>query len=136
MSGSALVQISVDVDTSGPMFNGLAREAVVAYAHEVTGVVAREGKVMVKDRLHQVLKHPTGFYESRIRAYNQGALGAVIIGDNVIYGAWLEGVGSRNSPVTRFKGYRTFRVVGQALDHLAGGIAESLLREKYIGRMN
>lgn len=133
---SGLVSISVEVDTSGPLFNGLAEEAMRAYVKDVPAVVAREGKIMVRERLHQVLKHPTGYYESRVRIYAGGSLGRVIVGDNVIYGAWLEGVGSRNSPVTRFKGYRTFREVGQALDHLSGGIAERLLHEKYLRRMN
>jgi hypothetical protein len=132
---SGLVSIHVDVDTHGPIFNGLAEVALRAYVRAVPEELAKEGKLMVKERLHQVLKHPTGYYESRIRKYSLGSLGAVIVGDNVIYGAWLEGVGSRNFPHTRFKGYRTFLEVGQALDHLSGPIAERLLREKYLGRM-
>jgi hypothetical protein len=133
---SALVTLHVDVDTSGPMFNGVAEAELKRYMRAVPAAVAKEGKLMVKERLHQVLKHPTGYYESRVRIYANGALSRVIVGDNVIYGAWLEGVGSRNSPVTRFKGYRTFREVGQALDHLSGEIAELLLRDHYLPAMN
>ncbi len=37
----------------------------------------------------------------------------------IIYGPWLEGVGSRNFPVTRFKGYSMFRKVAQQIDRKA-----------------
>ena len=44
----------------------------------------------------------------------------------IIYGPWLEGVGSRNYPVTRFKGYSTFRKVAQEI----GRKAPQLLTKK------
>ncbi|MGV9803926.1 hypothetical protein ACWDTP_38425, partial [Mycobacterium sp. NPDC003449] len=52
----------------------------------------------------------------------------------VVYGPWLEGTGSRNAPVTRFRGYATFRRVKAMIDRRAPGIAQRLLR-RYIGRM-
>ena len=47
----------------------------------------------------------------------------------VIYGPWLEGTGSRNYPVTRFKGYRNWRRVTQMLEKAAKPIAEKSIRE-------
>lgn len=77
---------------------------------------------VVRQLLGAVLKHPTGYYQSKIRATNTES--RVIIDDQrVVYGPWLEGTGSRNYPVTRFKGYHTFRRAGQILPEKAFALA-------------
>jgi hypothetical protein len=53
----------------------------------------------------------TGNYRRNISTTITG-LNAVITDGGVIYGPWLEGVSSRNT-TTRFKGYASFRRVGQ-----------------------
>jgi hypothetical protein len=40
------------------------------------------------------------------------------------YGPWLEGVGSRNAPVTRFEGYHALAEATELTDRAAFGIAE------------
>jgi hypothetical protein len=40
------------------------------------------------------------------------------------YGPWLEGVGSRNSPVTRFPGYHALAEAAEITERAAEGIAE------------
>jgi hypothetical protein len=72
---------------------------------------------MVRSRLGEVLQNPTGYYESRITS-EVSALGARVTDGGVIYGPWLEGVGSRNQ-TTRFKGYATFRKTRQELEYKA-----------------
>lgn len=54
------------------------------------------------------LRHPTGFYESHL-AVRSGPGEAYVTDQGVIYGHWLEGDGSRNSPATRFPGYWSAR---------------------------
>jgi hypothetical protein len=61
--------------------------------------------------------------------------GTAIVDGDVVYGPWLEGVGSRNSPVTRFAGYHTFRKAGQKLNGEAGVIANVVIKP-YIGEIN
>ena len=116
-----------DVSYSGPMFDGRAREDFRQAIEEIKDQVAQEGENLVHVRLGSVLKHPTGRYEGSI-AIDRQADDRVIVGDNVIYGAWLEGIGSRNAPVTRFRGYSTFRLVTQDLnDHVALEIAQRVI---------
>lgn len=126
-------RITTNVNASGPLFDGRAQRAANEYCDQLRYRVATEAEDMVRARLQTVLKHPTGYYESRIRVERTGDTYQVTDG-GVVYGPWLEGTGSRNAPVTRFRGYATFRRVKAMIDRRAGGIAQRLLR-RYIGRM-
>lgn len=123
----------IDVRTSGPIFDGRARRAASDYARRVDDEIAEYAARKVRQTLHTVLKHPTGYYESHIRAEARGQLHSMATDGGVVYGPWLEGVGSRNQ-TTRFKGYRTFRRVRQEVQRDAGNIAERIL-PMYISRM-
>ncbi|MEU3161785.1 hypothetical protein ABZ753_30935 [Streptomyces griseoincarnatus] len=82
---------------------------------------------MIHTRLRQVLRHPTGYYQSKISVDRTGDGRYKIHDQRIIYGPWLEGTGSRNSPVTRFPGYFTFRRTKALLDRQAPQIARELL---------
>jgi hypothetical protein len=130
-----VLDIVVDVKLSGPFFRpGYAEQVIKAYCDEVPLKVAGVGKADVDATLHRVLQHPTGYYQSMIAVRH--FIGAAVIYDQrVIYGRWLEGVGSRNFPVTRFRGYHTFRDVGARLDDKAEEIAGHVLHQ-YVRRLN
>lgn len=100
-----------------------------AYATHTEREVADEGAKLIRNRLNTVLRHQTGFYRSHI----QGE-GDRITDNGVVYGPWLEGVGSRNR-TTRFKGYFTFRRTTQAIEARSGEIAEHIL-PPYLGRLD
>lgn len=121
--------MSVSVNAHGPVFDGRAAAAAHAFARESQNYVAAKGSDMVKHNLHGVLRHPTGYYESRVSAH-----GNVVQDGGVIYGPWLEGVGSRNR-TTRFKGYFTFRRTTQELRARSVPIAEELLHARYLREM-
>ena len=55
-----------------------------------------------------------GHYRRNVSGEVQGLRGRIDDG-GVIYGPWLEGTSDRNK-TTRFKGYGTFRQVGQELE--------------------
>ncbi|MES9522464.1 hypothetical protein [Streptomyces capoamus] len=117
----------------GPLFDGRTLKALHTYRDEVSLRIAEEGEKLIRQRLHVVLQHPTGYYESRISVDRAGE-GYRVSDGNVIYGPWLEGVGSRNSPVTRFPGYATFRRTKPLVDQRARQIAVQLLaRYKSMG---
>lgn len=117
----------------GPLFDGRTAAALHAYRDEISLRIAEEGEKLIRQRLHQVLKHPTGYYESRISVDRAGD-GYRVSDGGVIYGPWLEGVGSRNSPVTKFPGYATFRRTKPLVDQRARQIAVQLLaRYKAMG---
>jgi hypothetical protein len=119
-------QIRVNATRSGPLRDGRFARAARQYANDIEYAVALHGEKLVKQRLHQVLKHPTGYYESRI-GIDRSRGGYTVNDSRVIYGPWLEGTGSRNAPVTRFRGYATFRRVKPIVDRDAHRIAIQLL---------
>ena len=123
----------VQVTLSGPVFDGRARKAVDEFVVDAEDAVAQEGVNLVKQRLGQVLRHPTGYYESRIVSDRQRD-DAQVTDQGVVYGPWLEGTGSRNT-TSRFKGYRTFRLTTQELQAAAHDIAARRL-PPYLDRMN
>lgn len=120
------------VTASGPLFDGGAEKAVEDFRRAAEEEIGKEGVTMIQTQLDRVLRHPTGYYRSRITTERAGDRVQVTDG-GVVYGPWLEGVGSRNKS-TRFKGYRTFRLVAQQLQKKVGPIAERVL-PGYLGRM-
>jgi hypothetical protein len=116
----------------GPMFNGKTAAALHTYADEVGYKVATYAEDQVQQRLVQVLQHPTGYYQSKVTVERAGT-GYRVTDQGVVYGPWLEGVGSRNR-TTRFKGYATFRRTKALVDRRASQIAYELLtRYKAMG---
>lgn len=125
--------IDIETSVSGPLFDGRAEAALKDYTHAVAHDLGEQGERMVRDTLHAVERHPTGFYESHTNVRYNG--GIVIVNDGgVVYGPWLEGTGSRNR-TTRFKGYGTYRKVTEQLKAKVTEVAEATLR-RFIGRMN
>lgn len=115
---------------SGPLFDGRARAAANAYVDHLERQLAEEGLNILRGEMHRVFRNPTGYYESRCRVEG----GNKITDSRVVYGPWLAGVGSRNSPVTRFKGYDHWIRTRHQLNARKRGIGERLLR-RYTGRM-
>lgn len=120
------------IETRGPIFNGQAEMLIERMCREIEKAVGDQGKDMVSGVLPNVLRHPTGHYQSQIRTEVLGA-GVDVTDGGIIYGPWLEGIGSRNR-TTRFKGYATFRRVGQALKLRAGRIAAPIVN-RYVRRL-
>ena len=115
--------MGVDVTTSGPIVDGRGAEIIQRWRREWEDHWGRVTGDRVHRRLATVLRHPTGYAESRVHTERVGD-GVRTDMSNLIYGLWLEGVGSRNSPVTRFPGYHTFRDVGAQLQQEVGGHAD------------
>lgn len=115
--------VSADVDVSGPLFTGSLGRAIARGCEEARQNVGEMGVEMVRARFDTVLRHDAPAYRTgkrvpgtlraAVQVAHEGDLVRVHNGD-VIYRAWIEGTGSRNRS-TRFKGYRTFRKVGQLL---------------------
>lgn len=121
-----------DLDFDGPLFDGRAAAAGRRLVRDMSDTLGQRGKEMILERLGQVIKHPTGYYESQVRAEAHGSVDTVITDGGVVYGPWLEGTSSRNE-TTRFKGYGTFRRVAQELERdaeqLTRGDVDRAVRE-------
>lgn len=120
--------ISVTVVKVGPFFDGRAAKQIQNACDAIEQRVATIGASMIRTELHAVLRNETPYYRLQNEA-REDPPGWKIWDRGVIYGPWLEGVGSRNFPVTRFKGYATYRRTFQQIDRRAGVIAQYTIRE-------
>ncbi|MVO84191.1 hypothetical protein GPA10_05240 [Streptomyces sp. p1417] len=122
--------LDVSTRATGPLFDGRARAAANAYVNRLERQLAEEGLNILRVEMRAVFRNPTGYYESRCRVED----GRRITDSRVVYGPWLAGVGSRNFPVTRFKGYDHWIRTRHQLNERKVGLGERLLR-RYTGRM-
>jgi hypothetical protein len=125
----------IQVTFTGPMFNGAAEVAYNDFIDNLHREAAKVAQDMVGRRLIQVIREPTGFYESNIQTERIEATASRVHDNNVIYGNWLEGTSSRNRGRPGFPGYHTFRVVTQQMDSKTKQVADQIL-PKYLRRMN
>lgn len=128
------MRMNIKVSQKGAIFKAsetkaAGRRMVIA----INEALAQEAFNRIKSRLGQVLKNPTGFYESRI-AIDRKQIYRGVSDSNVIYGGYLEGVSSLNAR-TRFKGYHTFRQVKQEINRDKEKIAQPFVR-RFIEEMN
>lgn len=127
-------RVNMTVEQKGAVFNAAKTQAAARrMVIDINDALAVEGANRVRARLKQVLRNPTGFYESKIEVERRTTYRGVT-DSGVIYGGWLEGVSSRNR-TTRFKGYRTFREVRQSLDRDKRKIAAPAVR-RYVSQLN
>lgn len=114
---------SASVRTDGTMFTQRASRMMNDAAEDAEEAVAEYAYDQVQDRLGVVLKHPTGYYQSKVR-YHQVGNRWQVDDAGVVYGPWLED--GKNPRSTRFKGYQTFRRVAQAVNRRAPSITERI----------
>jgi hypothetical protein len=124
------MRLDVSTRASGPIFDGRARAVANQYVNRLERQLAEEGLEILRGEMHRVFRNPTGYYESRCKVVD----GHVITDSRVVYGPWLAGIGSRNFPVTKFKGYDHWIQTRHQLNARKRGIGERLLR-RYVGRM-
>jgi hypothetical protein len=131
------VTYNIHVATKGPLFNGVAKHelelAVAAVQREVASYAEYQWQMNMTDSF----QNPTGTYQSKVNIARRG-LDLVVNdgypGSGVLYGPWLEGVGSRNK-TTRFKGYFALRRAAQSVALKSAAIAEPIIR-RFITRAN
>lgn len=97
--------MSVEISFDGPLFDGRAARAMQAASDDAREDVAEFAETHVLTLMGLAFRHPTGYYESRVTTTRVSGDTSLVHDQGVVYGPWLEGVGSRNSPVTRFPGY-------------------------------
>lgn len=96
------------VHISGPLFDARAQHYVREFCDEALDQVAGQASANVHTNLDTSIRHPTPYYETQIHTTRVDEDTRSINDRGIIYGPWLEGTGSRNSPVTRFPGYHSF----------------------------
>jgi hypothetical protein len=95
---------SLTVDLHGSVFDGHAAEDIAKMAEDCQRAVAERAEFAWQMKMDDSFRHPTGYYQSHINIAQRDK-DLVVNDQGVVYGFWLEGIGSRNAPVTSFKGY-------------------------------
>lgn len=123
------------VHVEGPLFDGRADAVMDECVVDVRHAVGDQGYSNVMGILESRIRNPTPYYQTQILVEDV-ADETVVHDRHIIYGPWLEGVGSRNSPKTRFPGYHAHKLAAQALNRgQAKAIAERVVAW-HIPRMN
>lgn len=99
----------------GPLWS-IGPAVIAGITEESVKKMAEAGTKQWLAYLGDRLEEPTGYYQSNIHYDPIGAASASINDNNVIYGSWLEGIGSRNQ-TTSFKGYWARRDTIDYLEH-------------------
>jgi hypothetical protein len=118
------IRMRTRISTRGALFTPRGRIIIRHAESEIKEQVAEYAADQVRERLSVVLKHPTGYYESQVRAHAVGSRWQVDDSD-VVYGPWLET--GKNRRRTKFKGYQTFRKVSYKVEREARRIALRIL---------
>lgn len=123
-----------EVNVHGPMFTGVAQEHVAVMLDEILDDVGDYALYQWRMNLEDSWREPTGAYMARtnlaVREHER-----VTNDHGSVYGPWLEGTGSRNAPVTRFKGYAAARRATVTVQRKAKQLADPYV-DKWVGRIN
>ncbi len=115
---------------SGPLFDGLAKKELAAAMLAVQKEVADYALFQWQMNLEGSLQNPTGRYQSHLNVMRREA--DLVVNDGwpgsgLVYGPWIEGVGSRNK-TTRFKGYFALRRAANSVAQKTTAIAEPIIK--------
>lgn len=117
---------NVSVSASGPLFDGRASSMITRWTREGGEEIAQFADQEAHRVMHQVFRHPTGYYESRVHVKRTSPDRFELTDSGVVYGPWLQGTSSRNQ-TTRFKGYAIFRRVQQRVEARADRMMQRIL---------
>jgi hypothetical protein len=123
----------VIVTGSGPLFDGRAERDMQSASDEWVQNLAILGASIVRQTENASFRTQTPHARMLVEA-KQDPPGWKIWDQNLIYGPWLEGTGSRNR-TTRFKGYASFRRSVQVINARAKEIGQPIVA-RWAGRMN
>jgi hypothetical protein len=130
--GRRFSMIDIKVKKEGPLFDGRAQAAVTRFTRDSTKVLTQVGTDMVKLKYGARIRVNTGTFLGRITGEVSGTIGRIYT-KYILYGYWLEGVGSQNA-TTRFKGYWAYAETFLELDSRSLEILKPLI-DKMIREM-
>jgi hypothetical protein len=117
-----------DVTLSGPFFDERRDQIMHRMTTDIQHAVADQAFDTWTTLMDYHFQHPTGVYQSFAHVVDDDPDTLVNDGWGVTnqlpYGPWLEGVGSRNAPVTRFPGYHSLRDAYLTTDRMATDLAQ------------
>lgn len=116
--------MSLDIAFNGPLFDGRAERAMERACDDARGDVAAFAEERVLMGTAANFRTRTPYYETRVTTERVSAEVSLVHDQGVIYGPWLEGVGTRNRARPGFPGYHFWRAAKQAVATRGPQIAE------------
>lgn len=126
--------MSYDVHVSGPMFDVRAQRYTDNMLDEILQEVGDYALYQWRINLEDSWREPTGAYMARTNLAVRDRE-RVTNDHGSVYGPWLEGTGSRNAPVTRFKGYAAARRATVTVQRKAKQLGQPAV-DKWVARIN
>lgn len=130
--------MGASIHIRGPLFDGVAKRDLALAVQAVTKEVADYALFQWQLNLEGSLQNPTGRYQSQLNVARRDLITMSVNdgwpGSGLVYGPWLEGVGSRNK-TTRFKGYFALRRAANSVAQKASAIAQPVI-DKFIAKAN
>jgi hypothetical protein len=126
-----------EITTRGPFFDSRRTRFTNEFCEDLAREVAETAEQHWITGMRRTFKEPTPIYWNTTKIENKGKVVAVNDGGRsggLVYGPWLEGVGSRNK-TTRFKGYFNLRKAAQKTRGEVRKLAAGLL-PFYYRKMN
>lgn len=129
-----MAAVGFEIKQTGPLFDkDMPKNLIEAVNSGLLELALIEGSNNVKDQLYEGHGFVTGNLKNHIGADLVDDLVAQVdagrnrYGANLVYAAWIEGVGKRN-PRSRFKGYKMFENARKRIE------GNQSMFDKYIGR--
>ena len=129
-----MAEVGFEIKQTGPLFDkDMPQNLIEAVNSGLLEMALIEGSNYVKDQLYEGHGFVTGNLKNHIGADIVDDLVAQVdagrnrYGANLVYAAWIEGVGKRN-PRSRFKGYKMFENARKRIE------GNQSMFDKYIGR--
>lgn len=125
--------LGIEAEIGGPIVDGRAVRALSEFEQQAQHDVALRYGITVVRELQRVVRDPTPYYWTQIDVQSRGPVD-VVTDQGVIYGPWLAGIGSRNYPKTRFKGYAHWRRAADEMRRRTPEITQRLFK-RFLQRM-
>lgn len=127
------------IEVSGPLFNGEAAGLMDEMCRQIQQEVAQVAYDEWTAGLDDSIRHNGHVYTDFAQVKEDGPDMVVNDGygetNELPYGLWLEGTGSRNSPVTVFEGYHALEDAYAVTEQRVDDITEQVVSE-YVDRVN
>lgn len=129
--------LNITTRKSGPLFRGVLPAELDAAKEAVQKEVAGYAELQWQTNMDDSFQNATGRYQSHVNILRRE--GDLVVNDGypgsgLLYGPWLEGVGSRNQ-TTRFKGYFSMRRARNQVGQKVAAIAKPII-DAFIAKAN
>lgn len=107
--------MSVEITFRGPLFDGRAERAIERACDDARDDIAAMAEERVLIGTSASFKTRTPYYETRVTTTRVTSEVSLVHDQGVVYGPWLEGVGTRNRARPGFPGYGHWRKAKDAV---------------------